>query len=224
MREPINIWGSAEPPSLVIFDLDGTLVDSLADLAASVNFMRAALGLEPVGLGDVKRGIGKGARNLVTRTMPPDDRRIDEALKLFLDHNGATLAVHSRLYPGVPELLQSLVHAGIPLALVSNKNSAHSALLLNSFGIAGFFQIILGGDAVEKCKPAPDPLIEAIKRSGAHAETTVMIGDSANDFDAAAAAGVRGIGCNFGYGEAWELERAAVRIDALAELLPLPWS
>lgn len=211
------------PPSLVIFDLDGTLVNSLADLAASVNFMRAEFGLEPIGLQDVKLGIGKGARHLVTRTMPPDDGRIDKALKLFLDHNGRTLAVHSVLYPGASELLKSLNHAGIPLAVVSNKNTAHCALLLGSLGIADCFQTILGGDAVHNCKPAPDPLIEAIYRTGAHAETTVMIGDSINDFDAAVAAGVRAVGCRFGYGAAWEMERAAVCIDVLEELLPLPW-
>jgi phosphoglycolate phosphatase len=223
MREPINIWGMDMPPSLVIFDLDGTLVNSLPDLAASVNFMRAEFGLEPIGLDDVKRGIGKGARNLVTKTMPQDDERIDEALELFLGHNGRTLAIHSRLYPGVMELLKSLNLAGIPIALVSNKNTAHSELLLRSLGIVDYFQTILGGDAVKNCKPAPDPLMEAIQRSGAHGKTTVMIGDSINDFDAAVAAGVRAIGCNFGYGEVWELERATVRIDALEELLPLPW-
>ena len=223
MREQINIWGMLSPPSLVIFDLDGTLVDSLADLAASVNFMRAEFGLAPIGLQDVKRGIGKGGRNLVTKTMPSDDGRIDEALKVFLGHNGRTLAVHSRLYPGARDLLTSLNLAGIPSALVSNKNTAHSELLLRSLGIAGCFQTILGGDAVQNCKPAPDPLMEAIYRTGAQAKTTVMIGDSINDFDAAIAAGVRAIGCNFGYGERWELEYAAVRINSLEELLPLPW-
>ena len=223
MREPMNIWGLPSPPTLVIFDLDGTLVDSLADLAVSVNFMRSEFGLEPVGLHDVKRGIGKGARNLVTKTMPPDDERIDEALKVFLGHNGRNLAVHSRLYPGARDVLTSLNLAGIRLALVSNKNTAHSVSLLGSLGIANRFQTILGGDAVKNCKPAPDLLMEAIYRTGAQAKTTVMIGDSINDFDAATAAGVRAIGCNFGYGEMWELERAAVRIDALGELLPLPW-
>ncbi len=223
MQEPIDIWGLATPPSLVIFDLDGTLVDSLADLAVSVNFMRAEFGLEPIGLDDVKRGIGKGARDLVSKTMPPNDGRIDEALQLFLGHNGRTLAVHSRLYPCVRELLKSLHLAGIPIALVSNKNTAHSELLLQSLGIVEYFQTILGGDAVKNCKPAPDPLMEAIQRSGAQATTAVMIGDSINDFDAAAAAGVRSIGCTFGYGEAGELKRATIRIDSLEELLPLPW-
>lgn len=223
MREPIKIWGLSTPPSLVIFDLDGTLVDSLEDLAASINFMRAEFSLSPLGLEDVKLCIGKGARNLVARTMPPDDGRIDEALRIFLGHNGRTLAVHSRLYPCVRELLKSLHLAGIPIALVSNKNTAHSELLLQSLGIIEYFQTILGGDAVKNCKPAPDPLMEAIQRSGAQATTAVMIGDSINDFDAAAAAGVRSIGCTFGYGEAGELERAAIRIDSLEELLPLPW-
>jgi len=121
MQEAINIWGLPAPPSLVLFDLDGTLVDSLDDLGASVNFMRAEFGLSPLDLDDVRLCIGKGARNLVARTMPPDDGRIDEALRVFLGHNGQTLAVHSRLFPGARELLASLRGAGIPLAVVSNK-------------------------------------------------------------------------------------------------------
>ncbi|GAM11092.1 phosphoglycolate phosphatase 1 [Geobacter sp. OR-1] len=224
MFQPVNPWGASKPPSLVIFDLDGTLVNSLEDLAMSVNFMRGNFGLPPIALEDVRRAIGKGARNLVTRTMPENDGRINEALSLFLEHNGSNLAVHSRLYPGARELLAALNSSGIPLGLVSNKNSAHCELLLSSLGIADSFRTILGGDAVKECKPSPAPLLETLSRTGSTAETTVMIGDSINDFEAAFAAGVRSIGCKFGYGESWEVERATVRIDSLEELLPLPWS
>lgn len=86
-----------------------------------------------------------------------------------------------------------------------------------------FFNDILGGDTVAQCKPSPAPLLAAIERAGASAATTVMIGDSSNDFDAARAAGVRSIACAFGFGEPWEMERADVRIDSLEVLLPLPF-
>ena len=223
MRNQINPWGVTDPPSLVIFDLDGTLVNSLEDLTCSVNFMRKEFGLGPLMPEDVRRAVGKGARSLVVRTMPENDARIDEALALFLEHNGSILADHSRLYPNARELLSALKHSGIPLVLVSNKNTAHCVLLLSLLGIVEYFQVVIGGDAVESCKPSPEPLLEAISRAGARAETTVMIGDSINDFEAATGAGVRSIGCMFGYGESWELERADVRIDALDNLFPLPW-
>jgi len=223
MIESLKLWGHPSPPSLVIFDLDGTLADSLEDLATSVNHMRQEFGLPPLSLENVRLGIGKGAKNLVIRTMPENDERIEAALGKFLDHNGRTLVQHTRLYPGASDLLSELKRAGIPLVLVSNKNSAHSKLLLSSLGIVDFFHSILGGDAVKNCKPSPDPLLEAISRTGAKQETAIMIGDSINDFDAAQAAGIRSIGCNFGYGDSWELERADVRIDSLGNLLPLPW-
>ncbi len=223
MHDQLRLWGLSRRPTLVIFDLDGTLADSLEDLTASINFMRTEFGLPAMTQEEVRRCIGKGARNLVIKCLPEDDTRIDQALACFLAHNGSNLAVHSRSYPGVSELLAALRFAGIPLALVSNKNSAHCELLLSTLGIAEYFPIILGGDAVTSCKPSPVPLREAIHRAAAEAQSTIMIGDSINDFEAAQTAGVRSIGCNFGFGEQWELERATVRIDSLTELLPLPW-
>lgn len=224
MIQAVNPWGMTTPPSLVIFDLDGTLVDSLEDLAISVNVMRSAFGLDPVTPEQVRRGIGKGARNLVIRTMPDNYDRIDEALKIFLDHNGANLAAHTRLFPGARELLAGLRDAGVPVALVSNKNTAHCGQLLALLGVVDCFSVVLGGDAVASCKPSPEPLLAAVARIGGQAGTTVMIGDSCNDFEAAAAAGVRSIGCEFGYGEPWELDQANVRVTALYQLLPLPWT
>lgn len=218
-----KLWGLSCPPSLVIFDLDGTLVDSLEDLAASVNYMRGEFGLQPITSEAVRQCIGKGAHNLVTKTLPEYAEETDKALLIFLEHNGSNIAVHSKLYPGVMELLSTLQHANILLAVVSNKNTALCEQLLSVIGIADYFPVILGGDAVKSCKPAPDPLLEAISRTGASVGTTVMIGDSVNDFDAARAAGVRSIACMYGFGEPWEAERADARIDALDDLLPLPF-
>ena len=218
-----NIWGLSGRPSLVIFDLDGTLVDSLEDLAASINFMRHQFSLQPLSTESVRQCIGKGARNLVARTLPEQSEEIDRALSLFLEHNGNNIAVHSRLYPGAMPLLTALKQAGIPLVVVSNKDTALSRHLLTTLKIADYFHEILGGDALPHCKPSPEPLLEAISRTGACADTTVMIGDSSNDFDAARAAGVRSIACTFGFGEPWEMERANLRICSFAELLPLPF-
>jgi len=223
MNNQSKLWGSEAPPSLVIFDLDGTLVDSLADLAASVNYMRVCFDLPMLTIEQVRNGIGKGARNLVERCLPEGDERIEAALKVFLEHNEKNLAVNSTLYPGISELLPALDGAGIAMTVVTNKNSRHSRLLLTTLGIDRYFRDIVGGDAVKNCKPSPDPLLEAIARCGATGATTVMIGDSINDFAAAASAGVRSIGCRFGYGEPWEFEQATICIESAMELLPLPW-
>ena len=223
MQDTAKIWGFNVLPSLVIFDLDGTLIDSLAGLAESINAMRKAFDLPPLSLDAVRSAIGKGARNLVSRCLPDGDERIDAALTLFFAHNGDNLAARTTLYPGVKELLAELHGAGIPLALVSNKNTPHCRRLLELYGIADSFQVVLGGDAVAECKPLPGPLLAAMIQSGSKAATTLMIGDSCNDFEAARKAGIRSIGCRFGYGEEWELELADVAISSLDELLPLPW-
>ena len=223
MQDTAKIWGLNVLPSLVIFDLDGTLIDSLAGLAESINAMRKVFDLPPLPLDAVRSAIGKGARNLVSRCLPEGDERIDEALALFLAHNGDNLAARTTLYPWAKELLAELRGANIPLALVSNKNTAHCKRLLALYGIADCFQVVLGGDALAESKPSPGPLLAAMIQSGSTAGTTLMIGDSSNDFDAARKAGIRSIGCRFGYGEPWELELADVCITSLDELLPLPW-
>ena len=223
MQESSEIWGLTVMPSLVIFDLDGTLIDSLAGLTESINAMRKALDLPLLQVDAVRSALGRGARNLVSRCLPEGDDRIDAALALFLAHNGDNLAARTTLYPFAKELLAELHGVGIPLALVSNKNTAHCCRLLALYDIADFFQVVLGGDALAECKPLPGPLLAAIADSGAAAATAVMIGDSCNDFEAASKAGVRSIGCRFGYGEPRELDLADVCITALDELLPLPW-
>lgn len=223
MHNPEELWGTSEPPSLVIFDLDGTLIDSLPNLAGSVNAMRLHFGLAPLSLEYVRSAIGKGARNLVSRCLPEGDARVDEGLEFFLVHNGDNLADGTCLYNGVPELLDALSVASIPIALVSNKNTAHCIRILDIFGIERFFTAVLGGDSVSECKPSPMPLLEAVTRCGAAVETSFMIGDSCNDFEAARKGGIRSIGCLFGYGEPRDMDMADTCITSLDELLPLPW-
>lgn len=223
MHKSAESWGVVKPPSLVIFDLDGTLIDTLAGLTYSVNAMRCQLGLAPLPLESVRSAIGKGSRNLVRRCLPEGDARVDEGLALFFAHNGGNLAAGTSLYPGAVELLEVLCSSGTPMALVSNKNTVHCNRLLELFGVARFFRAVLGGDAEEEFKPSPMPLLAAVARCGAEPETSLMIGDSCNDFEAARGCGIRSIGCRYGYGEPWELELADARITSLDDLLPLPW-
>lgn len=223
MQIPSKIWGET-PPSLIIFDLDGTLVNSIDDLVSSINFMRSEFGLNILTLEEVRQAIGKGVRHLVSRCIPENKHdQLDKALNLFLRHNEENMAVNSTLYTGVTELLTALCSFNIPLAVVSNKNTAHSKLLLSKFAIADFFTLIIGGDTFLTCKPSPEPLLKTVDSIGADLSSTIMIGDSINDFQAASSAGIVSIGCNFGYGYQWELETANFRIDSMNDLLPLPF-
>lgn len=207
---------------LLIFDLDGTLVDSLDDLTLSVNVMRAAFAAEPLLRSQVQTMVGQGARNLVERALPglsPADT--DRALALFLAHNAAHLAVHTTPYPGIPALLAALQSAGVPLAVVSNKNEGLCRQLLQKLGLADFFVAIYGADSFAERKPSPEPFLEVMRLFKTAAPDTLVVGDSSNDVLAAQAAGLAVIGCGYGYGTAEELAGATCRVAAATELLPL---
>jgi phosphoglycolate phosphatase len=192
-----------------LFDLDGTLVDSLEDLTDAVNVTRAGFGKAPLSSIAVRGMIGKGVRNLVQRALEleaPDD--IERALQMFVEFNTAHIADKSRLYPGAMEALESLADAGIRMAIISNKQEALSRLIIEEMGISRFFALICGGDTFPEMKPSPLPLIRVMERFGVKAGETAMIGDSINDFQAGQQAGIATIGCGWGYGGSEELRQA----------------
>ena len=142
------------------FDLDGTLVDSLADLADAVNHMLSSFDRPTLPLAEVRLLIGKGAHNLVHRALKSDDEHIvQQGLARFLEYNHGHIVDKSRLYPGAREALESLADNGITLAAISNKNEILSRLILEELGIAPLFEVICGGDSVEEMKPSPLPLL-----------------------------------------------------------------
>jgi phosphoglycolate phosphatase len=209
--------------TLFILDLDGTLVDSLEDLTASVNVMRHAFRLPPLARQDVRRMVGQGARVLVQRALPGlADPDIDRGLELFLAHNEAHLCDATRPYPGVAETLATLAERGHTLALLSNKNEGMCRRLLEQFGIAGHFAAVAGADTLESRKPSPVPILRLMEMLGRSPGETVMVGDSINDVAAGRDAGVITVGCTYGYGETPELSEATFRIDLFADLLRLP--
>jgi len=207
-----------------LFDLDGTLVDSLGDLTDAVNHMLAGFGRPSLTVSAVRRLVGKGAHDLVRRALGTESQDdITRALELFVAYNSEHIADKSALYPGVPEALRQLAESGIRMAVISNKNEVLCNLVMEALGLARQFEIICGGDTFPEMKPSPLPLLRVVERLGVAAHEAVMIGDSINDVRAGQQAGITTIGCTWGYGEAEELaeadHRAASFRDVAAILL-----
>lgn len=194
---------------LVLFDLDGTLVDSLEDLTDAVNHMLTGFSKNPLSSAEVRNLVGKGARNLVKRALcleSPAD--IERGLELFTEFNTAHIADKSRLYDGARQLLEDLSAHGMRMAIISNKGAALSRLILETLAIADFFEIICGGDTFPEMKPSPLPLIRVIEKLGLDKSEVFMVGDSINDIQAGKQAGIATIGCSWGYGGPGELQDA----------------
>jgi phosphoglycolate phosphatase len=203
----------------VLFDLDGTLVDSLEDLTDAVNHMLAGFGMTPLISTEVRGMVGKGARNLVQRalgTSSPEE--IDKGLKLFMEFNCAHIADKSRLYSGVRELLEALAAHGIRMAVISNKQEALSRLILEVLGISRYFDSVCGGDTFAEMKPSPLPLQIVIERLGVLPMEAAMVGDSINDIQAGQQAGIMTIGCTWGYGGPGELNGAHLQVNSCCEV------
>lgn len=214
-------------PKLAMFDLDGTLVDSVPDLAAAVNQMLWQLGRSPVALSTVATWVGNGAEVLVRRALAGsieyaevDESLVRDGLPLFLQAYGQSHSL-TRLYPGVLVFLNALRERGVPMALITNKPEAFVAPLLGQVGLDGFFSWIIGGGAT---KPKPDPagLLYVLQMARVDAAQAVFIGDSRNDVLAAKAAGVPSIAVSYGYNHGQPIEQEAPdRVVAnLADLLP----
>jgi len=191
---------TATPVQLVVFDLDGTLVDSSGDLAQAVNATLARLDprAEPLSLASVRRFVGNGARSLVTRSLQARSLStpVDQALALFLELYGACLLDTTHLYPGVVEALDALCPRR--LAVLTNKPGDMSRTILRGLGVAERFQHILGAGDVPAHKPDPAGLLALLERASVSAQAAVMVGDSAVDVRTGRAAGVRTIGVRYG--------------------------
>jgi len=202
-----------------LFDLDGTLVDSLGDLSDAVNHMLAGFGRPSLTVAAVRRLVGKGAHNLVRRALDTESRDdIARGLELFVAYNRDHIADKSLLYPGVPEALHQLAECGIRMAVISNKNEALCRLVLEALGIAGRFESICGGDTFPEMKPSPLPLLRVVERLGIAAHEAAMAGDSINDVQAGQQAGITTIGCTWGYGEVEELTGADHRAASFRDV------
>lgn len=190
----------------LLFDLDGTLIDSVPDLAAASNKMLRALGRQEFSEQYYRNWIGNGAKVMVRRALSADLKSadnlqpelIEQALALFLQHYQEGVCINTSMYPDVKSTLEYLKKQGKKLAIVTNKPSIFIAPILKELGLT-MFDFFLGGDTLERCKPDPYPLLHACKLSNCSIEDCVMIGDSRNDILAAKAANMDSIGLTYGY-------------------------
>jgi phosphoglycolate phosphatase len=174
----------------VAFDLDGTLVDSRADLAAAVNHVLAARGRPPIDPPTVYGYVGDGARALIERAFGPlPAAELEAALALFLDHYGAHCLDETRLYAGLDGALAALRAAGRTLSVVTNKPCALAEQILAGLGVRGAFVDVVGGDSLPTRKPDPAGLQRVAERAGVPIGRTMLVGDSPIDLDTASAAG-----------------------------------
>ena len=216
-------------PQAILFDLDGTLVDSVPDLAYSVDRMLEGLGRSAVGEGYVRTWVGNGAERLVKRALTgdmeaePDATLFEEAYPLFLELYAGHVMVDSRLFPGVEAGLQAMSQAGYPLGCITNKPERFTTPLLEALQIDHFFRIQISGDTLPQKKPDPRPLRYAAEFFKVPAESMLMVGDSRNDVQAARAAGTQIVCVPYGYnhGEDIAAENPDAVIDDLTQLVEL---
>ena len=188
---------------LVIFDLDGTLIDSLADLGEAVNHAMRLAGFPEHSLQEYRKMVGHGVRNLVMQALPPqfqaDEPLIDRCLASFKEYYTAHIDVHTRPYPGMVELLNELHNAGVLLAVASNKFQSGTEYLVSTLFPGIPFVAILGNRDGYPLKPDPGIVGEALRKADITAADAVLVGDSLTDMKTAANGGVRGIAVSWGY-------------------------
>jgi len=177
-------------PAALVFDLDGTLIDSRRDITTAINRMRAELGLPPLALEQVVTMVGEGARLLVERALGPEypPERVDHALARYLAHYEEVCLDETRPYPGVPEML-AVLEARYPQALLSNKGEALSRKILAGLALAPHFREVLGGDSLPTRKPDPAGLLLLADRLGVPADRLLLVGDTWVDAETAKNAG-----------------------------------
>ncbi len=213
-------------PKMVLIDLDGTLVDSVPDLAYCVDGMMKRLGLRPHGEEKVRDWVGNGVERLVKRALvgelegEPEEQTFQKALPLFLELYDENISQRSHLYPGAREALEFLKNAGIRRGCVTNKAARFTEPLLRHLGVLEDFQVVVSGDTLEKQKPDPAPLIYAARALDVAPADSLMVGDSVSDVTAARAAGFSVVCVTYGYNHGQDVADAHpdALIDSLAEL------
>jgi phosphoglycolate phosphatase len=190
--------------SVLVFDLDGTLVSSMEDLAATLNVVLTAAGHEAVPPENFRNIVGHGAkymlqRGLETNGVAWDEDMIEPLFRQFLAHYEQNLAVHTRPFPGVINALERFRAEGWRLAVCTNKMERLTLPLLDQLDMTRHFDAIVGGDTFAVAKPQAEPVLGAIERAGGQKSGSVMIGDSVTDINAARAAGIPVVAVDFGY-------------------------
>jgi phosphoglycolate phosphatase len=213
---------------MVMIDLDGTLIDTVPDLAAAADRLLADLGRPARDLAQYRAWIGNGVPRFVKRALTgemqaePEAALFDRALPIFQRHYAAHVSDLSRPYPGVIEGLERLQAQGFALACITNKAEAFTLPLLKDLGLHRYFQLVLSGDSLPRQKPDPLPLQHACRHFGITPDHGLLVGDSSNDVEAARAAGMPVICVTYGYNHGHDIREShpdAV-VDSLTEVPP----
>ena len=192
---------------VILFDLDGTLIDSVPDLAYAVNHMLEALQRETFSEDTIRYWVGNGAQVLVKRALSGqteidenlDKNLFEKALEHFLTFYGQNLCIDTAAYPNVSATLHALKEKGYRLVIVTNKPFNFVGPILEALGLDGVFDFWVGGDSLEKKKPDPLPLLHACEHMKVSVDQCVMVGDSKNDLSAANSCGMESVGVTYGY-------------------------
>jgi phosphoglycolate phosphatase len=213
------------PPRAVLFDLDGTLADTAPDLAAAVNLMRSARGLAAVPYEQLRPVASAGARGLIGAAfgIGPDAPEFAAMRVEFLDNYAAAIAIHTRLFDGIREMLNGIEQAGLQWGIVTNKPARFTDALVPLIGL-GDAACVISGDTTPHAKPHPQPLLEAASRIGLASEACWYVGDDLRDIQAGRAASMATIGAGWGYcgnvdPVTWEADALAAHPRQLLELL-----
>lgn len=192
------------PPPLLVFDLDGTLVETAGDLIAALNYVLGREAASPVPVATARQMVGHGARYLINqglaasgRSVSPD--RLEILFEQFVGFYEANIAVHSHVFPGVVAALDRFAAAGFVFAVCTNKIESASLLLLDTLGILDRFRFVCGQDTFGIAKPDPLVLLQTIARAGGVPQRCIMVGDSNTDILTARNAGVPVVAVDFGY-------------------------
>ena len=206
---------------LLIFDLDGTLIDSKLDLVHSVNAARAHLELPPISADLVATYVGSGAPVLMRRALGPDagEADVQRALRYFLDYYREHMLDNTYLYPGVREALDRLHDSGTPMAILTNKPVRFSQALVHGLGLGAHFFRIYGGNSFEQKKPDPVGILTLLEESGAGRDRTIMVGDSGVDVRTARNAQVMACGVTYGFQpESFQQDPPDLMVDDMQQL------
>ena len=207
----------------VMIDLDGTLLDTIPDLAAAANNMLVEMGRAPLPESRIRNFVGKGIANLIERTLTndmdgkPDQASFDEAAPIYERCYKAANGKHTTIYPGVIEGLDAMRARGFPLACVTNKSERFTLPLLDYMKISHYFVTVVAGDTLPQRKPDPAPLLHACKIMNVAPNEMLMIGDSLNDTQAARAAGCPVFCVTYGYNEGHDVR--TLDVDAIVSSL-----
>ena len=213
-------------PAMVLIDVDGTLVDSVPDLAYCVDEMMKQLAMPVHGEDKVRNWVGNGVERLTRRALigqldgEPDDELFAKAYPIFLDLYDKNVCERSCLYEGVREAMDFLKTQDVKIGCVTNKNAQFTLPILEKLGVKDDFEIIICGDTLDKKKPDPLPLLHAAEKMGATPEQSLMLGDSMSDVKAARAAGFDIICMSYGYNHGEDIRNynPDAVVDSMAEI------